>query len=206
MKAQDIYLMMLPILNQQWITPMFAKNDFVSFINIGIENCITYKWRLWSWQLTEKEVVNPKVWEVEVITLDYPIMGYYWTYIKQGGQRIDYEKAKRKKYAIFLEDEGVHFKIFDNVFKYKFIKPLEAVKFVYYRWIPPVKLLEDEIQMPEYFKPAIFYFAMSEAIPFYKTFEQGRDTVYWQKAVNYLENLKLHDWYVWNKLDGKNII
>ena len=195
MNWQDILNICYPLLNQNWITPLIWQWSFIQAINLWINQILSYKGYLWWWQTEVYELENISYWQEQIITLPYNILSIWAIYVYVNNERVKYDNnVKRYKKWIPILTEWISYFAFWNTLSIKIDnKNIKKVRIIYYRDIPHINTLQDEIKIPDQFKNVLVYFTMSEIIPVYHEFEQWRDINYYNKAVQMLEWLRQTD-------------
>lgn len=200
---RDILLAAYPVLNQNWITPLISNWWFVQSINNAIYNTLVYDWNLWSFQNTRDEFVDWVEWRKTLsFTTSYPIMSVMKIYIDRWNWYEDYE-MHRVPSSYILSDDTYSFDTSDNVINIRVWNTMvKKILVIYYRWQSRINTLDDEIDLPDIIRPAIIYFTLAEVIPVYHSFEQWRDTNYYNMAKEYLKNLRMTDTITWDRVNA----
>jgi len=202
---QDILTASYSILNQNGITPLVTDWWFTQAINSAINNVVTYKGYLWSWQNDKIELeLDETKYNTEVLyTHENPILAVQKVFIDDWNwyQEVDHKLFPMINYAYPLTKSWYSYVTSEKVIKYKIDDTrIKKILFSIYRWVDSIATLSDTINMPNIMKPAVLYFTLSEIIPVYHTFEQGRDINYHNRAIEYLEWVRAIDNIQWDRI------
>ena len=199
MKVNEVISALHPLLNEKWITPLLNTQGFLSVINNAVQFINSYKWRIRPFQLASVEQDTSSNHKLDIISIDtFPniVDSIHWIIFSNNW------KEYKKQISLVYNDNFLKLTDVSNTsnkvpvyFLENTIKILltdenvTSVKVIYFKWLKKLLTVDDEIDLPYLFFPAVVSFSAAYILPIYSQ-DQGITNWHFQQGINVMESIR----------------
>jgi len=199
MQVNEVISALHPLLNEKWITPLMNTQWFLAQINNAVQFIYSYKWRIRTWQLKyiEVDTTNNNTGDIITVNTDKIINSVHWLiYTKWNtSTKKDISLVYSPAFLNIVETHKVPLYTNREWRQISFMLTdwnVDKVWVIYFKWHEKLLSVDDEINLPYVFLPAVISFSAAYILPIYNQ-DQWITNWHYQQWINIMESIRLLD-------------